>query len=46
MQGRQEGREEVQCKMVKQAKKSGMTVSEIAVMFDMTGDEVERIFNS
>ena len=41
-EGRKKGQEEERSKIVKQAKKSGMSVSEIATVFDMPAEEVER----
>lgn len=44
--GREEGREEERNKMVKQAEKAEMPVSEIATIFDMEEDEVKQILIS
>ncbi len=46
VEGKEIGRVEERSKMVKQVKKSGMSISEIAALFDVTVEEVGRILNS
>ncbi len=44
--GREEGREEERCNMIKQVKKSGLSIIDIAHMFGMDVDEIKNILNS